>query len=351
MTTHVNTMDAAVLHAAGDLRLERVAVPSPEDDGVLIRITCNGICGSDIHFFEEGRLGPFTVTKPYIPGHEACGVVEEAPADVPIRRGMRVAVEPGIPCRRCRHCKTGRYNLCPNVVFLSAPPVDGTFADYVTVPWDFAHPLPEELDDEAGAFVEPVSVAVQACNRGGLQPGATVIITGGGPIGLVTLLVALAYGAGKVIVADLLEHRLRLAESLGAHATINAGTSDLLRAALDVTEGDGADLVIDTSGSSAACARTPELSRRGGVVVLVGWPELPSFDYPVEQIIERELDVRGVNRYCNTYPQAISLMEARALDIKSLISHRFDFADVVEAFTFAAHNRSETVKVMVASST
>jgi L-iditol 2-dehydrogenase len=343
------TMNAAVLYGPRDLRYESVPAPTPKSDEVLVRIATNGLCGSDIHFFERGELGPFKVTEPYIPGHEACGVVVQAATAVPGPAvGQRVAIEPGIPCRRCEACKTGRYNLCPDVVFLSAPPINGTFAEYVAIAADFAHPVPDHVDDEAAAFIEPISVGVQACQRAGIQPGATVIILGAGPIGLVTLLVAQAFGAADIFAVDLLPNRLKIADDLGATG-INSTTVDPISALNDLTRGRGADVVFDTSGSAAACRLTPHLAKRGGVVTLVGWPETANVDYPIEVVLEKELDVRGVNRYANTYPTALSLLASGKLDVKPLISHRFPFAQVVEAFAFAAHHRTETIKVMVKS--
>ena len=133
-------MNAGVLHRAGDLRYELVPVPTVRPDEVLVKITTNGLCGSDIHFFKEGRLGPFVVERPYIPGHEACGVVSQEAMGSGPRKGSRVAIEPGIPCRRCALCKSGRYNLCRDVVFMSAPPVNGTFADYAAVAAELCSP-------------------------------------------------------------------------------------------------------------------------------------------------------------------------------------------------------------------
>ncbi len=343
------TMDAAVLYSAGNLRYERVATPKPRPDEVLVRITTNGLCGSDIHFYERGQLGPFTVTSPYIPGHEACGVVVQAAASGSgPALGSRVAIEPGVPCRRCEMCKSGRYNLCPDVVFMSAPPVNGTFAEYAAVAADFAHPVPAIVDDEEAAFVEPVSVGIQACNRAGLHAGDTIAVLGAGPIGLVTLLVAQAYGATQAFAVDLLENRLTLADSLGA-TPIHGARSDPVEAIAELTHGRGVDVVFDTSGSSAACKLTPHLARRGGVVTLVGWPESSSVDFPIEVVLEKELDVRGINRYANTYPTAIALLASGKLHVDRLVSHRFAFTQVVEAFEFAAAHRSETIKVMIRS--
>lgn len=338
-------MRAAVLHRALDLRIEEVGIPAVGSDDALIRISTNGICGSDLHFYEDGRLGPFTVSKPYIPGHEACGTVvsSENPS---LPKGQRVVIEPGIPCRRCRFCKSGRYNLCRSVRFLSAPPENGTLAEYVVVPWDFAHPIPDTIDDEGGAFIEPVSVGVQACERAGLTAGATIAIIGAGPIGLILSLVARSYGATCIFAVDVLENRLNLASRIGADAVFDATKPNLVGKLADASDG-GVDVVFDASGSSVACAGAPEIARPGGVIALVGWPETAEFPFPIEMVLEKELDVRGINRYCNAYPKAISLMAKGLIDPSALVSHRFAFDDVVEAFSFSSKNRKETTKVMV----
>jgi len=348
MSTGRTQMNAAVLHAAGDLRYETVPVPEVGPDEVLVKISANGLCGSDIHFFEHGELGPFKVKEPYIPGHEACGTVVEAPSTGKLPRvGRRVAIEPGIPCRRCALCKSGRYNLCRDVVFLSAPPVNGTFAEYAVVAADFAHLLPEEVDDESGAFVEPISVGIQACTRAGLRAAQSVAVVGAGPIGLVTFLVARAFGAADAFLVDVLPNRLDLGRKLGATAVVNAREHDPVEMMAELTKGQGVDVVFDTSGSSVACAMGPDLATIGGVVTLVGWPEQSAFPYPIETVIEKELDVRGVNRYCNTYPRAIALLASGKLDVSALVSHRFPFSKVCEAFTFASENRADTIKVMI----
>jgi len=341
-------MYAAVLHAPRDLRYERVPVPSPGPGEVLVRITTNGLCGSDIHFYREGKLGPFTVSKPYIPGHEACGVVvREASRPGGPPEGRRVAIEPGIPCRRCALCKSGRYNLCRDVVFMSAPPINGTFAEYAAVAADFAHPLPDSVDDESGAFVEPISVGVQACTRASLKAAGTVAVIGAGPIGLVTMLVARAFGASAVYLVDRLAGRLALGAALGTAATIDAGAGDPAARILELTGGQGVDYVFDASGSSAACSSAPALAARGGSITIIGWPEKSAFPYPVESIIEKELDIHGTNRYCNAFPRAIGLLAGGRIDVHPLVSHRFGLDRVTEAFAFAADNPAQTIKLMV----
>lgn len=344
-------MRAGVLHGIRDLRLEDVPVPSRGPDEVLIRIVQNGICGSDVHFYEDGRLGPFEVTRPYIPGHEACGIVVEASeygGGPPV--GQRVAIEPGIPCRRCEWCKKGRYNLCPEVVFLSAPPVNGTFAEYVALPADFAHAVPDTVSDEEAAFVEPISVALQAANRAGLSAGMSVAVLGAGPIGLVTSMIARVFGAVTIYQLDRVPARLATAEEVCGATGLNVDDGDPTRRLLERTGGLGVDVVFDASGNSRASAMGPLIAKRGGVVVLIGWPEIDPVPFPIEQVLEKELDVRGVNRYCNTYPQAMELLGKAQLDVGRLISHRFELSQIAEAIAFASANRQTAIKVMVSAS-
>jgi L-iditol 2-dehydrogenase len=341
-------MKALRLYRAHDLRMEEIPSPVPSRDQVLVKILANGLCGSDIHFYEDGKLGIYVVDRAYTPGHEAAGIVTRAsPARPGLAEGTLVAIEPGRPCMRCELCKTGRYNLCRDVVFMSAPPVDGTFAEEVAVDADYVFPVSSRLGAEEAAFAEPVSVGIQACRRADLRAHATVVVVGAGPIGLLTLMVARAFGAREAMAVDVQPHRLELAGTVGAAPCIDSTRVDPVRAVMEATGGRGADVVFDTAGNSKACALTPLLARRGGVVVLVGYPELALCPFPIAVAMDRELDVRGVNRYCNTFDTAVRLLESGSLDVKPLISHRFPFARAREAFEFASSHRAETVKVIV----
>lgn len=337
-------MKAAVLHGPRDLRLEEVPVPFRKDGEVLVRILLNGLCGSDIHFYTEGKLGPFVVDAPYIPGHEAVGEVVEGPG---FAEGELVVIEPGIPCNHCELCRSGRYNLCADVVFLSAPPINGTFAEYITIDGSMLHRLPEEVSVEEGAMVEPLSVGMHACNRARLKPGSTVAIVGSGPIGLFTMQVARAYGASRVYMTDVFDTRLTKAKELGADGVVNVSTASPTEMIASFTRGRGVDVVFDTSGSSQGAASTPGLAKRGGAIVLVGWPETASFSFPMEMVIEKELDIRGVNRYCNTFDPALALLSSKILSVDGIISQRFPFDRVVEAFEFASEHRGAINKVLI----
>ena len=184
---------AAVLHGIGDLRIEPRPVPVPGPRQVLVEVASVGICGSDVHYFEHGRIGDFVVREPLVLGHEASGtVVGRGEAALRHEIGQRVALEPGVPCGGCRECRTGHYNLCRDVVFFATPPVDGALARYVTIHEDFAFALPDSVSDDAGALCEPLSVGLWACRKAGITLGARVAIAGAGPIGAVVMLVALA---------------------------------------------------------------------------------------------------------------------------------------------------------------
>jgi len=320
--------------------IAREEIPVPGDDEVLVKIMANGICGSDVHFFCEGRLGNFIVDRPYIPGHEASGVVAGFGKNVKgFSTGEHVVIEPGIPCGKCKYCRSGRYNLCPDVVFLSAPPINGTFCDYISVRWDSLFKIPENLSFEKAAMIEPAAVAIHAVNRASFGNGDTAAVVGAGPIGLLTLQAAKAAGAGKVICLDVFDKRLDMAKELGADEVINVSDGKV--------PADIADVVFETAGSSKATETIFALSMPGGVVVQVGWPEKNKVGIDIAQFIEKELNYAGVNRYANAYPAAIQWVSDGRIDVEKLITHRFDFEQVAMAFEFTAKNKKDVIKTIV----
>src|SRR3954449_12177060 len=213
------TMQVSVLRKAGDIGVEEREVPTPGRGEVLVEIGSVGVCGSDVHYYEHGRIGRFVVDAPLVLGHEAGGVVVEVGPEVStLQPGQRVSIEPGVPCRRCRQCLSGRYNLCPDVRFFATPPYDGAFCQYVAMPAAFVYPVPDTVSDDAAGLLEPLSVGVWACRRAQVGPGSTVLVTGAGPIGLIAAQTARAFGADRVAVTDVSAHRLELAEQLGLEA-------------------------------------------------------------------------------------------------------------------------------------
>ncbi|MDX6504978.1 MAG: L-iditol 2-dehydrogenase, partial [Gaiellaceae bacterium] len=214
----------AVLYEPGDVRIEQRPVPAPADREVLVEVRTVGVCGSDVHYYEHGRIGSYVVERPLVLGHEVAGVVVERGARAqrhPV--GQRVALEPGVPCGSCEECRLGRYNLCTDVRFFATPPVDGAFADFVTIHEDFAFALPDGMSDDVGALMEPLSVGIWACRKAGVTAGDRVLVTGAGPIGLLAMQVAKAFGATDVAISDVNEHRLAVAERMGATRILHAG--------------------------------------------------------------------------------------------------------------------------------
>src|SRR5918992_5461620 len=208
---------AAVMHGTHDVRLEDVPVPQPGPKEVLVEIRAVGVCGSDVHYYEEGRIGSFVVDEPLILGHESMGtVVALGKGATKHEVGERVALEPGVPDMTCRECRAGRYNLCPNVRFFATPPIDGAFANYVAIHEDFAFTLPDSVSDEAGALMEPLSVGVWACQKANVSAGDRVLVTGAGPIGLLAAQCARAFGATQITVTDVNPHRLEMASRTAA---------------------------------------------------------------------------------------------------------------------------------------
>ncbi|GAH78503.1 unnamed protein product, partial [marine sediment metagenome] len=194
---------------AGKFRTKEVPIPRPGPREVLVAVKSCGVCGSDIHFYENGRIGDFVVRKPVVLGHEVAGEVVELGSEARMLKvGDRVAVEPGIPCRHCDYCRSGRYNLCRNVVFLSAPPHDGFFREYVAIAEDFAYRLPDNVTMEAGATIEPLAVGLHATGLIGLRAGDDVVVLGAGPIGLLATAAARALGAARITAVDLIPLRL-----------------------------------------------------------------------------------------------------------------------------------------------
>ncbi|MEN6304433.1 MAG: alcohol dehydrogenase catalytic domain-containing protein, partial [Armatimonadia bacterium] len=234
------TMWAAVLNGVSDLRVEEVPRPELTDPcHAMVRVRSVGICGSDLHFYTEGRIGDFIVEEPLILGHEAAGeVIAVGEAVTCLQVGDRVAIEPGYPDRTCRLCKQGRYNLCESVTFLATPPVDGAFCEYLSWPADFLYKLPEALSLDEGAMIEPLSVGLHAVRMAAVSPGQSVAVFGAGPVGLATLQAALAAGATTAVVVDSVPYRLEAARSLGATHTLAAGAENVAQIR-DLTEGDG----------------------------------------------------------------------------------------------------------------
>jgi len=309
-----------------------------------------GICGSDVSYLTKGYIGDFVVKAPMVIGHEAAGVVAKVGSKVTsLKVGDRVAVEPGVPCRYCNHCKTGKYNLCKDVIFCATPPVDGNLCRYYTHAADFCFKLPDHVSLEEGALLEPLSVGVQACRRAGVTLGSKVLICGAGPIGLVSMFVARSMGASQIIISDITQSRLDVAKELGADFTLkvemNSEAADLAKKVEQIL-GTQPDITIECSGAESSIKLAILATQSGGCVLLVGLGP-PEVKIPIVNAAVREVDIRGVFRYANCYPDALALVASGKVPVKKLITHNYKLEETLEAFETARTGAGGAIKVMI----
>ncbi|CAI9092150.1 OLC1v1027325C1 [Oldenlandia corymbosa var. corymbosa] len=342
---------AAWLVAAKTLKIQPYTLPPLGPHDVKVRMKAVGICGSDVHHFKNMRCANFVVKKPMVIGHECAGIIEETGGQVKsLTVGDRVALEPGISCGRCNSCRTGRYNLCPDMKFLGSPPTNGSLANLVVHPANLCFKLPDNVSLEEGAMCEPLSVGVHACRRAGVGPDTRVLIIGAGPIGLVTMLAARAFGAPKVVMVDVDESRLSFAQKLGADGTILASTS-IEEVKVEVAEiqkemGDSINVSFDCVGFDKTMSTALSATAAGGKVCLVGLGR-SQMNIPLTPAAAKEIDVVGIFRYGNTWPLCMELLRTGKIDVKPLITHRFGFTqeDMENAFETSAQGGT-AIKVM-----
>jgi L-iditol 2-dehydrogenase len=330
----MTSMQAAVLRGVGDLAVEERLVPQPGRREVVVKVSAVGVCGSDVHYYEHGRIGPHVVRAPLVLGHEPAGEVVGLGPDVTrLRVGQRVSIEPGVPCFTCRHCLGGRYNLCGDVRFFATPPIDGAFCEYVAIHQAFAHPVPDVLSDDAAALLEPLSVGIWACQKGRVTAGSRVLVNGAGPIGLVAAQCARAFGATEVVVADLNPHRLALAAELGATATLDVRDVPVAAAGIET------EVLLECSGQPAAIHAAVQAVGPAGRAVLVGMGA-DNVSLPLSHLQNNEIELTGTFRYANTWPAAIALAATGAVALDRLVTAHFGLADAERALTAAADPRS-----------
>lgn len=339
---------AIFMSGTNEMVWKDVPVPALRDNDVLIKVEVVGICGSDVHYYTHGRIGDFIVNGDFILGHECAGEVIEVGSGVKtLKVGDRVALEPGKTCGKCEPCKTGRYNLCAEVEFFATPPYHGTLTNYVAHPEDMCFKLPENVSNVEGALVEPLAVGLHATSLGEVKLGDTVVIYGSGCIGLVTLLSAKARGAAKIIVIDVLENRLKTALKLGATHVINPMETDGIKAIMEITEGKGAEVVIETAGAVVTLKQTVDALKIGGTIVLVGMTPKDEVEFNFMKLMGKEGVIKPIFRYRNLYPLAINAIASGTINVKDIVSHEFDFNESKEAFDFVVNNAKDVVKAVI----
>lgn len=340
----------AFMRGTDNMIVKEIPVPEVGNKQVLVSLEYVGICGSDVHYFHNGNCGAYKVdlSEDFMLGHECAGTVVEIGEEVEhLKVGDKVALEPGITCGKCEACKSGHYNLCPDVVFLATPPVQGCNEEFIVFPEDMCFKLPDNVSTKEGALIEPLSVGFYAAEQGGVSSGDTVIILGAGCIGLVTLLACKARGAAQIVVADLVDARLEKALELGATAVINSGKEDVLEKVKELAGTRGFDVVFETAGSAVTIAQTPFFVRRGGTITLVGISSQEEISYNFAQIMDKEATIKSVFRYKNIFPKAIAAVAGGAIDIKSIVTHEFELEHIQEAYEEAVNNKTDLVKAVI----
>jgi L-iditol 2-dehydrogenase len=342
-------MKAAMLVKPGEIEIRDIPEPVPERDEVLVRIKSVGICGSDMHLYKTGGTGPVKMTGPLILGHEAAGVIEKTGSEVKNRKaGDRVSIEPGIPCFKCRFCLSGKYNVCPEMRFFATPPVDGAFTEYVKVPEILTFPLSDKVSFDEGALFEPFSIGLWACYRSAVSPGSTVLVTGCGPLGITAIMAAAVCGAARIIAVDIQDFRLEHARRAGATLVLNSSKTDIIPQVLEATGGLGADVAIEATGVIELVQSLHEMVMRGGKIVIAGITAHTDFvPVPLRYLMRKEIDILSLYRYANMYQRALNLVEARRVNLNSLITQTFPLEEVPQAMEFTARNPDSAMKVII----
>ncbi|ORY15762.1 sorbitol dehydrogenase-like protein [Clohesyomyces aquaticus] len=321
---------------------------------VTLSIKSTGICGSDIHFWHAGCIGPMIVKDTHILGHESAGTVLAAhPSVTSLKPGDRVAIEPNIPCHACEPCLTGRYNGCESVEFLSTPPVPGLLRRYVNHPAVWCHKLPDNMTFEDGALLEPLSVALAGMDRAGVKLGDPVVVCGAGPIGLVTLLCCQAAGATPLVITDIDEGRLKFAKELAPSVLTHKvefthSTEEFAARVVKLMDGIEPAIVMECTGVETSINGAIQAVKFGGKVFVIGVGK-NEMKIPFMRLSTREVDLQFQYRYCNTWPKAIRLVKSGIIDMKKLVTHRFKLEEAVEAFKTAADPKTGAIKVQIQS--
>ena len=335
-------MDVLRLHDVGDLRLGSEPVPQPGPGELLLRVTAVGICGSDLHWLEEGSIGDAQVSNPLVLGHEFAGVVASPDSKL---SGQRVAVDPAIPCQVCEFCQGGNSNLCSDLHFAGHGLDDGALREYMTWPELYLHPLPETISDEEGALLEPLGVALHAVDLGKIRPGSSVGVFGCGPIGLLVVQLARLAGAGEILVSDRLPHRLQAALSMGATKSVLVTDQWDVNEIWESSGGRGVEVAFEVALENLAVETAITAAKPGGRVILVGIPSEDRTTFSASTARRKGLTIKLSRRMKFTYPRAIQLVEDGLIDVRSLISHRYPLSEYQQAFQ-AARQR-EGLKVLI----
>lgn len=341
-------MKVAVMQGIGKMGFEERDIPKVKENEVLVKLEYVGICGSDLHYYETGAIGDYVVEPPFVLGHEPGGTVVEVGENVKdLKVGDRVVLEPGKTCGHCEFCKTGRYNLCPDVVFFATPPVDGVFQEYVAHEADLCFKLPDNVSTLEGALIEPLAVGFHAAIQGDAHLGQKAVVMGAGCIGLVSMMALKARGVSEVYVVDIMEKRLEKALELGATGVINGSKEDVLERVKALTNGTGMDLVIETAGTEITTRQAVHIAKKGSNIVLVGYSKSGEMTLPMSLVLDKELTFKTVFRYRHIYPMAIDAVAAGKVNLKGIVTDVFELDEAQKAMDYSVNNKADIVKAVI----
>lgn len=344
---------SVVIHKKNDLRVEQSELPGePGPYEVQLASHTVGICGSDVHFWKDGKIDKWVINEPLVTGHESSATVIKVGSHVKnVQPGDRVSVEPGTGCMSCQVCKDGFYNLCPDVVFHGVPPTGGALRRFYNHSSAFVHKLPDNMSFAEGALMEPLAVAVYACKRANITEGSgqKVMVTGAGPVGLLTAMAAKALGAQDVCILDINENRLKFAQQMGIEKTLLINTkleTEPLSEEVIELLGGCPDITLECSGAESSLNLAIYVTKDGGNVVMVGLNHR-KVTVSLASAACREVNLLGIKRYRHSFPLAIYLVANGKLDVKPLITHKYKIEDALDAFETASSLTAGAIKVQI----
>jgi L-iditol 2-dehydrogenase len=339
-------MRAVLQHGIHDIRIEEMAPPAPAPGEVLVRVRAVTICASDLHIYSEGNVGGVSWDRPFVPGHEAAGIIADSNG-TDLAVGTPVVLDPAAACFNCDMCREGLFHLCRNLKFLDLPPIHGAMREFVAWPANRAFPLPESVDLVHAPLVEPLCVAVHALELAAHPQGADVLIAGCGAVGLFTLQMAKLRGAARVIATDPVPERLAAARELGADMTVDVGRKASVAEVLAATNGRGVDIAFEAAGPQEALRECLEAVRPAGELIVIGIPSEDEYRLTPSDLRRRELTFRFVRRQNENYPEAIELVRQGRIRLEPVLTHRFSIDRAREAFELAERKQDGAIRVAV----
>ena len=342
-------MKIAAMDGARNITFFEREIGTPGEDEVLVKMEYVGVCGSDLHFYQDGRLGNWVPKGKLVLGHESGGKVVEVGKNVKhLVPGDKVALEPGVPCGKCEFCRQGKYNLCVDMSFMAIPDErEGAFKEFCIHPANMCFKLPVNMSTCEGALIEPLAVGFHAANISGAKVGQNAVILGAGCIGLTMLMALKAYGVNEVYVFDIIDKRLEKAQKLGATGVFNAKEVDIVDKLMNLTNNNGVDMVYEAAGSEATILTAAKLVKKGGVVTLIGMAPKPELTFDIGTLTEREAEIKTVFRYRNLYPTAIKAVGDGLVNLKDIVSDEFKFDDLYNALEHCISNKDDIIKAVI----